>query len=52
MRTHAAEEKVVMHNYKGNKGRCKELTLRGHRKKSEPQMGFVPTTLLSVSSYG
>ena len=31
--------------YKGNKGRCKESTIRGHRKKSEPQMGFEPTTL-------
>ena len=31
--------------YKGNKGRYNESTIRGHRKKSEPQMGFEPTTL-------
>ena len=30
---------------KENKGRCKESTIRGHRKKSDPQMGFEPTTL-------
>ena len=36
---------VKSNYYKGNKGRCKESTIRGHRKKSEPQMGFEPTTL-------
>ena len=30
--------------HKGNKGRCKESTIRG-QKKSEPQIGFEPTTL-------
>ena len=32
-------------SYKGNKGKCKESTIRGHRKKSEPLMGFEPSTL-------
>ena len=31
--------------YQGNKGRGKESTIRGHRKKSEFRMGFEPTTL-------
>ena len=30
--------KVFIQCYKGNKGRCKESTIRGHRKKSEPQI--------------
>ena len=37
--------KVFIQCYKGNKGRCKESTIRGHRKKSDPQMGFELTTL-------
>ena len=44
-RTDRVSFSFVKKHFKGNKGRRKELTIRGHRKKSEPQMGFEPTTL-------
>ena len=37
--------KIIMANYKSNKGRCKDLNHKRTQKKSEPQMGLEPTTL-------